>query len=124
MRYTADLNTLPDVRFLNRFSPQGEWTHFRRRSGEFILYYLVDGAMYLREEGESYSLRAGDVILLQPGLLHEGFKAAPCDYYFVHFSGISLLPEQERGEALGGYREGKSEAERCVIPKVSPERML
>ena len=72
MQYLCTFNTLPHISFMNYFAPKGEWTHFRRQNGEYILYYLVDGAMYLREGEKEYSLKAGDVFLLQPGLVHEG----------------------------------------------------
>ena len=45
MEYLVNLTTLPHVSFLNRFTPKAEWTHFRRRNGEFILYYLISGGM-------------------------------------------------------------------------------
>lgn len=124
MEYLANLTTLPHVSFLNRFVPKGEWTHFRRRNGEFILYFLVDGAMHLREEGDEYSLGPGDVFLLQPSLLHEGVKPAPCDYYFVHFSNLSLLPlgampDESLITSYSGDGEVKFDMERCVLPKMS-----
>lgn len=122
MEYLANLTTLPHVSFLNRFAPKAEWTHFRRRNGEFILYYLVEGAMYLREEEEEYSLEAGDVFLLQPGLVHQGVKPALCDYYFVHFSNLTLLPSPPGELAAARYTgdgEAKFDMERCLLPKLA-----
>lgn len=120
MEYLVSLTTLPHVSFLNRFAPKAEWTHFRRRNGEFILYYLLDGAMHLREGEEEFSLGPGDVFLLHPGLVHEGTKPAPCDYYFAHFSNLTLLPFPS-GEfpALGEMEDGeaKYDMQRCLLPK-------
>lgn len=124
MEYLANLTTLPHVSFLNRFAPNAQWTHFRRRNGEFILYYLIEGAMHLREEEAEYSLGPGDVFLLQPGLVHEGTRPALCDYYFVHFSNLTLLPlESPPEESLtvpyAGDGEVKFDLERCLLPKLS-----
>ena len=122
MEYLANLTTLPHVSFLNRFAPRAEWTHFRRRNGEYILYYLVEGAMYLREEEEEYSLETGDVFLLQPGLVHQGIKPALCDYYFVHFSNLTLLPSPPEELLAAGYAgdgEAKFDMERCFLPKLA-----
>lgn len=122
MEYLVSLTTLPHVSFLNRFTPKGEWTHFRRRNGEFILYYLLDGAMHLKEGEREFSLGPGDVFLLHPGLIHEGTRPAPCDYYFAHFSNLTLLPlppgefpapeEMEDGEA-------KLDMQHCMLPKLA-----
>ncbi|MEE0731184.1 MAG: AraC family ligand binding domain-containing protein, partial [Oscillospiraceae bacterium] len=113
MQYLCTFNTLPHISFMNYFAPKGEWTHFRRQNGEYILYYLVDGAMHLREGEKEYSLKAGDVFLLQPGLVHEGTKPAGCAYYFVHFSNICILPFERETVPLEGdadffqtYEEG------------------
>lgn len=122
MEYLVSLTTLPHVSFLNRFTPKGEWTHFRRRNGEFILYYLLDGAMHLKEGEREFSLGPGDVFLLHPGLVHEGTRPAPCDYYFAHFSNLTLLPfppgefpapeNTEDGEA-------KFDMQHCMLPKLA-----
>lgn len=125
MYYFCPLTTLPHVSFLNYFSPKGEWTHFRRQNGEYILYFLVEGEMYLREDGRDYVLKAGDLFLLQPGLVHEGTKAAECAYYFAHFSNLPLLPwslpEEGEGAAFPSAYEGGGEAqfdmEHCLVPK-------
>ena len=122
MDYLASLTTLPHVSFLNRFAPKGEWTHFRRRNGEFILYYLTGGAMHLREEAEDFALGPGDVLLLHPGLVHEGTKPACCDYYFVHFSNLALLPVPPGEPPAAGYPEegeAKFDMQRCLLPKLA-----
>ena len=122
MDYLASLTTLPHVSFLNRFAPKGEWTHFRRRNGEFILYYLTGGAMHLREEAEDFALGPGDVLLLHPGLVHEGTKPARCDYYFVHFSNLALLPVPPGEPPAAGYPEegeAKFDMQRCLLPKLA-----
>lgn len=128
MQYLCTFNTLPHISFMNYFAPKGEWTHFRRQNGEYILYYLVDGAMHLREGEKEYSLKAGDVFLLQPGLVHEGTKPAGCAYYFVHFSNICILPFERETVPLEGdadffqtYEEGgegQYDMEHCVLPKL------
>ena len=78
----TDINGAVTLAMLHAVTPVS-YTH---------LYYLVDGAMHLREGEKEYSLKAGDVFLLQPGLVHEGTKPAGCAYYFVHFSNICILP--------------------------------
>lgn len=127
MQYLCTLNSLPHVSFMNFFSPKGQWSQFRRQNGEYILYYLMEGAMYLREGDQEYALKAGDVFLLQPGLIHEGTKAAECAYYFVHFSNICVLPFETEGSPFDrqnpfrGFEKGGEvvrDMEYCLIPKL------
>lgn len=122
MDYMVNLTTLPHVSYLDRFTPKGEWVHFRRRNGEFILYYLIGGAMHLREDAEEYTLRPGDVFLLHPGLTHMGTRPAPCDYYFVHFSNLTLLASTPGESSDTGYAEdgeAKYDMQRCLLPKLA-----
>ena len=121
MQYLCLFNSLPHVSFLNFFCPKEEWVHFRRQNGEYILYFITEGEMYLREDGKEHVLREGDAFLLQPGLLHEGTKAARCAYYFAHFNNLSLLPfEGESDVHFLQYDEG-GEAQfdmgHCLLPK-------
>ncbi len=126
MQYLCTFNSLPHISFMNYFAPKGEWTHFRRQNGEYILYYLVDGSMHLKEGDKEYSLRAGDVFLLQPGLVHEGTKPAECAYYFVHFSNVCVLPYEPEDIPLAQRNpfqsymengEGLYDMEYCILPK-------
>lgn len=82
--YNADL--LPCVRMIGQIRYGQPWTHFLRRSNEYILYVIRDGNMYIQEDGVSYHLKAGDFFLLEPNLTHKGYEKAACDYYYVHFT--------------------------------------
>lgn len=84
LSYNADL--LPKVRMLGRIRYSEPWIHFSRCINEYILYVIRDGNMYLQEDGVRYHLKAGDFFLLEPGLHHEGYQRAVCDYYYAHFT--------------------------------------
>lgn len=84
LSYNADL--LPKVRMLGRIRYSEPWIHFSRSINEYILYVIRDGNMYLQEDGIRYHLKAGDFFLLEPGLYHEGYQRAACDYYYAHFT--------------------------------------
>ena len=75
--YNADL--LPKVRMLGQIRYNEPWIHFSRCLGEWVLYVIRDGNLYLQEDGVRYHLRAGDFFLLEPGLPHEGYQKAVCD---------------------------------------------
>lgn len=110
--YNADL--LPKVRMLGQIRYNDPWIHFSRCINEWVLYVIRDGDLYLQEDGVRYHLSAGDFFLLEPGLTHEGYQRAACDYYYAHFThpdmcraaderqAIALLAEKRR-KSLVGY---------------------
>lgn len=110
--YNADL--LPKVRMLGQIRYNEPWLHFSRCINEWVLYVIRDGNLYLQEDGVRYHLSAGDFFLLEPGLPHEGYQKAVCDYYYVHFThpdmhraaddrqAMALLAEKRR-QSLVGY---------------------
>lgn len=89
--YNADL--LPKVRMLGQIRYNEPWIHFSRCINEWVLYVIRDGNLYLQEDGIRYHLSAGDFFLLEPGLPHEGYQKAACDYYYAHFT----HPDMHRG---------------------------
>lgn len=135
MYFFCALNTLPRISYMNFFRPKGQWSHFKRVSDEYILYYLVEGEMYLKENDKEYILKSGDVFLLQPGLVYEGTKPAECAYYFSQFKNISILPQIDNGtsqnllnhmldrrkETFGSdqLNEALYDMAYCIIPKHS-----
>ena len=83
LSYNADL--LPRVRMLGRINYTEPWIHFSRTIDEYVLYVIRDGNMYLQEDGIFYHLKAGDFFLLEPGLCHEGYQRAACNYYYLYY---------------------------------------
>lgn len=62
------------------------WTHLSRVTDEYILYIINSGTLYIKEGDYEYELHAGDILLLEPGYPHEGYKESSCDYYYIQFS--------------------------------------
>lgn len=107
--YNADL--LPKVRMLGQIRYNEPWIHFSRCINEWVLYVIRDGNLYLQEDGIRYHLSAGDFFLLEPGLPHEGYQKAACDYYYAHFTHPGHAPGRRRpaGDgAAGGKTAEKS----------------
>lgn len=84
LSYDADI--LPKVRMMGYVRYKEPWMHFSRQIDEFVLYVIKDGDMFIRENGIDYHLKRNDFFILEPGLLHEGYMKAACDYYYAHFS--------------------------------------
>ena len=98
LSYNADL--LPRVRMLGRINYTEPWIHFSRTIDEYVLYVIRDGNMYLQEDGIFYHLKAGDFFLLEPGLCHEGYQRAACNYYYAHFTHPEMARVEEEDAAM------------------------
>ncbi|MDF2877612.1 MAG: AraC family transcriptional regulator [Clostridia bacterium] len=92
--YKANADTNLIVRYMGHVTYNSPWTHFSRIADEYILYVLLSGTLYIKEANQYFTLKKGDVFLLDPFVEHTGFKASCCDYYFVHFrfEGLHPLP--------------------------------
>ncbi len=100
MLLSYDGNVLPRVRMMGHVRYSEPWMHFSRQIDEFVLYVIREGNMYIKEDGVKYRLAAGDFFLLEPGLLHEGFEKATCDYYYAHFSHSALKRAKDPAAAM------------------------
>ncbi len=110
LSYNADL--LPKVRMLGQIRYSDPWIHFSRRINEYILYVIRDGNLYLQEDGVQYHLTAGDFFILEPGLLHEGYQMASCDYYYAHFTHPDIARVMDENAAMAFLMEKRR---RCLI---------
>jgi AraC-like DNA-binding protein len=87
-----NVERVPKIELMGFVSYGTPWIHFFRNTDEHVLYVIKSGELHMREEGREYVLRRGDMLLLEPGLDHEGTNKAVCDYYFFHFRHSGLTP--------------------------------
>ena len=106
--YNADL--LPKVRMLGQIRYNEPWIHFSRCINEWVLYVIRDGNLYLQENGIRYHLTAGDFFLLEPGLTHEGYQRASCDYYYAHFTHPDMCRAGDDRQAIAELAEKRRES--------------
>ena len=71
-----------NIGFINYVTP---WSHFERISDEYIMYIIKTGDLYLTVDKKNYHLKENDVIFIDKGQYHNGYKKAPCSYYYIHF---------------------------------------
>lgn len=60
--------------------------HFKRRFELFDLLFVVGGALYMTEEGQPYTVKPGQLLILEGGLEHWGHQACVEDteIYWLH----------------------------------------
>ncbi len=70
-----------------RFESNAPWRHSQRVIDSFELIVGLKGTVFIQQEEERYALRPGDVLLLLPGRVHQGyaFSEENSSFYWVHF---------------------------------------
>lgn len=86
------------------------WIHFPRTINEYVLYFIRDGEMFLRENGEEYHLKVGDFFLLEPGFLHEGVRPSACSYIYAHFTHPDMGRVQDDAAAMEDLEEKRKKS--------------
>lgn len=54
-----------------------------------IFFYIIDGQLELEYEGETYTAKANDVVLLNCHKPHHYYCKDSCEFLFFHFDGIT-----------------------------------
>ncbi|MGX9363145.1 helix-turn-helix domain-containing protein [Pantoea ananatis] len=77
------------------FISRGVGTHPARRLTSWEIIFVERGQLTIREDGELFSVQAGESLLLRPGHLHVGEGIFPADlkFYWLHFD-WQKQPEQ------------------------------
>lgn len=83
-----------------QFISTEKWIHSKRVIDSFELIIVLKGTLYMQQENERYELKAGDTMLLVPGLCHFGYSASEGEmsFYWFHFYCIapfSILDSRE-----------------------------
>lgn len=81
------------------FKTEDAWIHPVRTIDTCEIMVIVSGTVSVFEDDRQFTLNAGELILLRPGLKHGGWKMSEgtTSFYWIHFHAspeeISLLPE-------------------------------
>ena len=77
-----------------RFSSKGLWQHSTRVIDSYELILVTKGTIYMQQNGQEYTLSAGDYLWLSPNLFHGGTAPSkmPIEFYWLHF-----IPDTQNG---------------------------
>lgn len=86
------------------FVSETPWRHADRVMDSYELIMGVSETVYIREEDVMYEVGPGDVLILSPGLRHEGYDFSPAGvaFYWFHFhprDAVKLSKEEMISEA-------------------------
>lgn len=86
MYFCYKTNTIPRISYMNQTTTGPDWMHSPRVLQDYVLIIVTKGELFIEENKDRYHLKAGDYLLLQPSLMHEGYQEAACEYYYIHIS--------------------------------------
>lgn len=63
------------------------WIHNERTIDSYEIIAVLKNQVHLEENGHSFHLKEGDILLLEPLKKHRGIKTSPngCAFYWLHF---------------------------------------
>ena len=87
------------------FTADRPWSHRARTIDDIEVIVGLRGTVYLRQDDERYTVGEGDVLVLLPGRVHEGYAESPAGtaFYWMHFTcddDFAVLDAREAEEDL------------------------
>ena len=79
------------------FKSSGEWIHPRRIIDTYEILIMYEGIAFICEENHEFELHKNDILFLEPGKEHYGYKSS-CD--FVSFAWIHFKADGNRFKTL------------------------
>lgn len=77
-----------------KFVSRSEWIHPDRRIDSFEVVFVLAGTVYINEDGVEYTLEKNDLLILEPGKRHYGYRhSSDTSFYWGHFVGDFTLGE-------------------------------
>ena len=74
-----------------KFISRGKWIHPSRIIDTYEVIFVLEGSVFINENGVDYCLDSNSVLVLQPGVRHIGFKESrDVCFYWLHFKAESL----------------------------------
>lgn len=76
-----------------KFVSHGEWIHPDRIINSHEIIFVINGNVYINEGGVEYHLKKNDLLLLDPGVRHFGFKhSTNTSFFWLHFAESPRIP--------------------------------
>lgn len=120
IKYSA--HSLPSVKLTGSVAIPAPNCHFKRKPTEYIIYFVTKGFMTIKEDKETYHLKKGDILILDPSRTHNGIaEDSGIEYHYVHFTAenISVISgdEDSVSEILLQNKMDSSADDILIIPK-------
>lgn len=81
------VNPFVSFRGAGLFYSEKTWTHPKRAEKTYEIIYVTEGVVHMRENGIDTDAKQGQIMLLEPDTLHEGYReSSRVGFYWLHFS--------------------------------------
>lgn len=79
---------------IGEFRTEQEWIHPERIIDTYEMIFVLEGQVFIAEDGINFELQKNDILILEPGKRHRGVKTStsPTAFYWFHFSTDMELP--------------------------------
>ncbi|OXS73137.1 helix-turn-helix transcriptional regulator [Domibacillus enclensis] len=70
-----------------KFVTDIHWTHMKRSMGDYEMIIGIHGTLYIQCEATAFEVKPGDVLILPPHKVHQGYKECQpgTSFYWFHF---------------------------------------
>ena len=91
-------------------SPERGWKHLTRVLIDYELMIVTEGELYIGNENEDFTVRAGEYLIMSPTRYQHGTEECRCRFYWVHFS-APALPASLSLPPQGKFSDGEKIAD-------------
>ena len=87
-----------------RFISNGLWQHPKRSIASYELLFVIEGTVFIKENGTEYALHKNDILILEPNLVHYGFHPSDnVSFYWLHWTGEVAVNLPKRTTIEGAF---------------------
>ena len=73
---------------VGKFISNGEWIHPSRIIDSHEIIFVTKGEVYINEAGIEYHIKPNEILILQPGVRHHGYRASTnTEFFWLHWFG-------------------------------------
>lgn len=84
-----NLNKKDSIEYISSglFKSDGDWCHPHRTIDSYEIIFMNKGCAYICEDSENYTVKENDVLFLEPGKEHYGFRTSTdhVSFFWLHF---------------------------------------
>ena len=103
-------------------APNADWKHEHFYLGEYELFVMTEGTLYLSYNGDDFTVKQGEYLLLPPcNSWRQGFKSAYSSFYWLHFSVSGDYPIEQSPDMVTDPEAFFTIPQTGTIPK--PEKV-
>lgn len=82
-------STITPIQFVSagEFISERQWVHARRSNDSFEIIAGINKTLYIEQNNEKYEVNPGEILILQPFNIHQGFRECANDisFFWFHF---------------------------------------